>query len=93
MHRVLLQSEYGLNVCGVLGLTWVVFFFLLLELFEKVLKEFLALLPHVSFVFKEMTQVMDGVTLHQIWCACPFVDINSLRQQCLPFLLCWGLLC
>jgi hypothetical protein len=49
IHRVFLRLEYGPDCCGVLGLTWVVFFFLLLELSEKVLKEFLAILPRVSF--------------------------------------------
>ena len=85
LRRILLQLEYGPGVCGILCLIWVGFFFVLLQPFEKILQEFLSIRPRVSFVFKEVVQVMQvmaDVALYQTWCdACPFVDVNSLCKQ------------
>ena len=49
----LVAIEVGPVVCGVLGLTWAMFFFVFSLHYEEVFKESLTLLPRVSFVFKE----------------------------------------
>ena len=82
IHCILLQLECSPDVYGVLGLTWVMFFFVFPQLFEEVSKEPLAILPHVSFIFTEGVQVMTDVALHQIWIdARSFIDVNSIRQH------------
>ena len=58
IHRVLLQLECGPDICGILGLTWVVLSFLFLKLLEEVSKESLALLPCVFFEFKKIMQLV-----------------------------------
>jgi hypothetical protein len=46
--------ECGLDVCGVLGLTWVLMFFWFSGLYEEGLDESFAFLPCVSFRFKRI---------------------------------------
>ena len=56
--------ECGPDVCGVLGLTWVLFFLSFLHLHEEGQEVFFAVLPCVSFLFKRVMQFLADLALH-----------------------------